>query len=153
MENPIQKITFKDGERAADTGELIEKSMVVAPVMLQLQDLSITHVLDGSTRTSVFLIGVVPQEIVISVRLVTSDDIIYYVFCLVALIISLCISSYCVYETSKAVINPLTHLNMRMTEILHDDINAVSLDAEGKCSDIKSLQERFSDLISDYKFT
>ena len=81
---------------------------------------------------------------------------VYYALCLLALIVSLCCSTYCVYETSKAVINPLSQLNMRMTEILQDDINAVSLDtgdAEGKSADIKSLQEKFSDLISDYKFT
>ena len=100
--------------------------------------------------------GAVLPEIVIEVTLITPLDIVYYTLCIVALIMSLCCSTFCVYQTSKAVINPLSQLNMRMTEILQDDINAVSLDnddAEGKCSDIKNLQEKFSDLISDYKFT
>ena len=129
--------------------------MVVAPIRLQLKDLS-SNLSKDTSRTSIFLMGAVPKEIVISVKLVTTLDIVYYALCLSALIVSLCCSTYCVYKTSKAVINPLSQLNMRMTEILQDDINAVSLDTgdgEGKCADIKSLQEKFSDLISDYKFT
>lgn len=44
-----------------------------------------------------------------------------------------------------------------MTEILQDEnIGAISLDSgdsKDRCADIKNLQEKFSDLISDYKFT
>ena len=44
---------------------------------------------------------------------------------------------------------------MRMHEILQaENYNDVSLDtSSGKCKEIKNLQDQFSDLISDYKFT
>lgn len=129
--------------------------MVVSPIMLQLKDLSKLSTTDYN-RSSIFLMGAIPTDIVINVQLFTPEDIVIYSLCMIALLVSLCCSIYCVFQTSKAVIKPLSQLNMRMTEILHDDINAVSLDngdAEGKCADIKRLQEKFSDLISDYKFT
>ena len=44
---------------------------------------------------------------------------------------------------------------MRMNEILQEDnYNEVQLDSSsGQCKEIKDLQKKFSDLISDYKFT
>ena len=79
----------------------------------------------------------------------------YYSAIAACLIFSLLLSTYCVNQTSSAVIKPLRILNMRMNEILQEDnYNEVQLDcSSGQCKEIKDLQKKFSDLISDYKFT
>ena len=83
------------------------------------------------------------------------SDLKYYSAIVACLIVSLFLSTYCVFQTSHAVIKPLRVLNMRMTEILQEDnYNEVQLDSSsGQCREIKDLQKKFSDLISDYKFT
>ena len=78
----------------------------------------------------------------------------YYGSILVTLILSLLLSTYCIFQTSNAVLKPLRVLNMRMNEILQDDnFDEVSLGQGGGCEEIAKLQAQFSDLISDYKFT
>ena len=46
------------------------------------------------------------------------SDIKYYAAIFVGLILSLFLSTYCVFQTSHTVIKPLRILNMRMNEIL-----------------------------------
>ena len=94
------------------------------------------------------MMGAVPKETIIEVTLFKWGDLKLYSFCLVALILSLLMSAYCVHKTSSAVIFPLRQLNMRMTEILKDEhLDAASLDSNdssGKCLEIRNLQDQFS---------
>ena len=73
------------------------------------------------TREYKFYIAVVPQEIPIDVKNFEVSDLRYYAAIFVTLVISLLLSTYCVFQTSHAVIKPLRILNMRMNEILQDD--------------------------------
>ena len=58
------------------------------------------------------------------------EDLKYYGAIFVTLIVSLLLSTYCVFQTSHTVIKPLRILNMRMNEILQEDnYDAVSLDS------------------------
>ena len=71
------------------------------------------------------------------------------------LTLSLLITTCCVFQLSHSVIKPLRVFNTRMNEILQEDnYNDVSMNSEdSKCREIKDLQEKFSDLIADYKFS
>ena len=95
----------------------------------------------GDNRTYSFYLGVVPKEIEIEVKVFEAGDLIYYGAILVTLIMSLLLSTYCVFQTSHAVIKPLRVLNMRMNEILQSgDYSEVHLDSNsGKCKEIKLL--------------
>ena len=96
-----------------------------------------------------------PKDSIIEVKVFEWSDIKYYSAILLTLIISLLLSTYCVFQTSHAVIKPLRVLNMRMNEILQDDnYDQSALEGQsGGCEEIAKLQAQFSDLISDYKFT
>lgn len=84
-----------------------------------------------------------PKPIDIDIGLFDISDLKYYSAMLVALVLSLLLSAYCVFQTSHAVIKPLRILNMRMNEILQEEnYNEVSLDSSGgTCKEIKNLQD------------
>ena len=130
---------FKDGTKSGD--EFIEKQLIVAPVFLSLED---TQGFDGDyPRTYCFYVGVVPTQTEVDVSPFELSDLKYYAAILVTLVLSLILSTYCVFQTSHAVIKPLRVLNMRMNEILQEEnYNEVSLDtSSGKCKEIKNLQD------------
>ena len=85
----------------------------------------------------------------------TLEDLKFYAIIVATLVLSLLLSTYCVFQTSHAVIKPLRILNQRMNEILKaNNYNELGLDSSsGKCQEIRELQVQFSHLISDYKFT
>lgn len=110
----------------------------------------------GTGKVYTFLMGAVPKKTTIEVTMFQWGDLKFYGPCFAAVVFSMLLSTCCVLETSNAVINPLRQLNMRMTEILQDEsLEVVSLDnhSTDRCREIKSLQDHFSALISDYKFT
>jgi len=120
---------YNDGEK--------EKVLVVTPIFLRLS------ISKPEETTYAFMMGAVPKETIIEVTLFKWNDLKLYSFCLIALILSLLMSTYCVHKTSSAVIFPLRQLNMRMTEILKDEhLDAASLDSNnssGKCLEIRNL--------------
>ena len=73
------------------------------------------------------------------------------------MILSFLLSIYCVFQTSHTVVRPLRVLNARMNEILQsnnlNDALTPNQNDEETCREIKELQEQFSNLMSDYKFT
>lgn len=73
---------------------------------------------ENAERTVAFYIGVVPKEQKINVNVFELSDLKYYGSVAAVLIVSLILSTYCVFQTSHAVIKPLRILNMRMNEIL-----------------------------------
>ena len=81
------------------------------------------------------------MEIAIVVKAFEWKDMKYYSAIFVTLILSLVLSTYCVFQTSHAVIKPLRVLNMRMSEILQEDNNAeVALEGQSDgCEEIAKL--------------
>ena len=125
----------------------------MAPILLTVND-----VYGDSTDTGrvyEYYIGIIPQEQTIEVQVFEISDLRYYSAIVATLVLSLLASTYCVFQTSSAVIKPLANLNQRMNEILQEDnFNDFNLDSkDGKCKEIMDLQDQFSELISDYKFT
>ena len=71
-----------------------------------------------------------PRDESVDVKVFMLEDLKYYGAIFVTLIVSLLLSTYCVFQTSHTVIKPLRILNMRMNEILQEDnYDAVSLDS------------------------
>ena len=94
-----------------------------------------------TNRTYVFYTGVVLAKFSITVSVFEVNDLIYYSLIAAALVLSLLLSTYCVFQTSHQVIRPLRILNTRMNEILQED-NYDSLDLDGlggKCKEISDL--------------
>lgn len=132
------------------------KSLIVAPILIQIKD---TQGLDDeelhNSRTYQFYLGVVLESFTIEVNMFEVSQLVTFSIIIITLILSLCLSTYCVFQTSHHVIKPLRILNTRMMEILQqDNYDSVNLDSKvGTCKEISDLQEQFNDLISDYKFT
>ena len=127
---------FNDGSGTGD------KSLIVSPVYLSLEDFNSVRSGGNAPRSYSFYVGVVPVPTVVPVKSFEWSDFKYYAAILCTLVLSLLLSTYCVFQTSHAVIKPLRILNMRMNEILQaDNYNEVHLDSSsGKCKEIKGLQ-------------
>ena len=70
------------------------------------------------SKEYIFYMGVVSKEVPINVQVFEPRDLLYYGAIFTILVLSLLLSTYCVFQTSHAVIKPLRALNMRMNEIL-----------------------------------
>ena len=118
LTEPALELKFNDGITT-------EKTLIVAPIFLSLNDESV-----DSERTFCFYLGLVPKDESVDVKVFMLEDLKYYGAIFVTLIVSLLLSTYCVFQTSHTVIKPLRILNMRMNEILQEDnYDAVSLDS------------------------
>ena len=139
MTEASSELTFKDGTKYSTTGDYKEKSLIVSPIYLSLQDTKDTS---SESRTYSFYVAVVPEETTIQVEVFEMSDLKYYGAIFLVLILSLLLSTYCVFQTSHAVIKPLRILNTRMNEIMQEgNYNEVNLDdSSGKCKEINSLQ-------------
>lgn len=69
----------------------------MAPIFLALNDIATTDVNSGESRQYQFYIGVVPKEIPINVKNFELSDLKYYGAILATLIVSLLLSTYCVF--------------------------------------------------------
>jgi hypothetical protein len=87
LTSPSLELKFLDG--SSD----VEKTLIVAPIFLQLSD----DDRDSSSRAYSFYVGVVPQETTIIVKLLEADDFKYYAAIFAAIILSLILSTYCVF--------------------------------------------------------
>ena len=117
--------------------------LIVSTINLRLK-----HLKNESNEelTYAFMMGAVPKSPKINVKMFKWSDLKTYSACLIALILSMMISAYCVHRTSSAVMFPLRQLNMRMTEILQDEkLDSATLDSQSeKCKEIRNLQDQFS---------
>lgn len=92
----------------------------MAPIKVSLSDITeeMIQAEQKAERTVSYYIGVVPQEQKINVEVFQPSDLINYAIIVATLVLSLILSTYCVFQTSHAVIKPLRILNTRMNEIL-----------------------------------
>lgn len=152
LTEPIQTLKYKDGSRNEDG--YIEKTLIVAPIFLSLGDADLKS---GSTseRTNTLFLGVVPSNTKVQVDVFKPSDLKFYALIVVSLALSLLLATIFLYQTVHAIIKPLRVLNTRMNEILKaDNYNECDFNTGlSQCKEIKNLQDQFSDLISDYKFT
>ena len=91
----------------------------------------------------------------VQIALFEVSDLKFYSVVFVILVCSLLISNCCLRQTSSIIINPLHRLNARMNDVLKaENFNDVHFNAgHSSCHEIQNLQEQFSDLIADYKFS
>ena len=82
-----------------------------------------------------------PIDEVIDLKAFEWSDMKFYGSVFVILVVSLMLSTYCIFQTSHAVIKPLRVLNQRMNEILQaENFDEVQLDGhEGQCQEISAL--------------
>ena len=97
LTTPRKDITFKDGTSTSSGYK--KKHLIVAPIYLSLKD----EVIDSEgeqieeSRTYSFYMGVVPKETTIEVKSFEWSDLKYYAAILVTLVLSLMLSTYCVF--------------------------------------------------------
>ena len=111
LSKPYDMVYFKDGSKDGDS--FAEKSLIFAPIKVSLAHTSVDDYAEeiNEERTISFYIGVVPLTQKVSVDVFTLEDLKFYAMIVATLILSLLLSTYCVFQTSHAVIKPLRILN------------------------------------------
>ena len=92
MSKPFESFTYRDGTKNDNTGDYVDRDLIVAPIYLTLDSGQGT-----GERTYCFYLGVVPKRLVINVKAFAMSDIKYYGAIFIGLVLSLLLSTYCVF--------------------------------------------------------
>ena len=90
-------VYFKDGTK--EGGNFAEKSLIFAPIKVSLAHTSVDDYAEeiNEERTISFYIGVIPLQQKVSVDVFTLEDLKFYALIVATLILSLLLSTYCVF--------------------------------------------------------
>ena len=90
-------VYFKDGTK--EGGDFAEKSLIFAPIKVSLAHTSVDDYAEeiNEERTISFYIGVIPLQQKVSVDVFTLEDLKFYALIVATLILSLLLSTYCVF--------------------------------------------------------
>ena len=91
--------TFRDGQRRENNNDVYsDRPLIVAPIYLTLESVKSDNGAQvQGERTYCFYLGVVPNKLEINVRAFAMSDIKYYAAIFIGLILSLFLSTYCVF--------------------------------------------------------